>query len=81
MPSTPKIVDLRAYRADQSRRRLPLFDPPEADPPPPGTRATLRFEPAVTPLSARQVTHRARMLRHLGGYLSGASAGRSKAPR
>ena len=40
MPSTPKIVDLRAYRADQSRQRLPLFDSPDADPPPPGTQAT-----------------------------------------
>ena len=79
MPSTPKVVDLGAYRADQSRRRLPLFDPPVPEAPA-GTQAALRFEPAVMPLSTRQVAHRARMLEHLR-YLRGAPAGRFKALR
>ena len=79
MPSTSKVVDIGAYRADQLRRRLPLFDPPAPEAPAPGTQATLRFEPAAA-LSSRQVAHRARMLEHLNHVRAG-SAGRFQAPR
>ena len=55
----PKVVDLAAFRAAREQKPLPLFDTPA-----PGQMAV----PApVIALSARQVEHRARMLRYLRG--------------
>jgi hypothetical protein len=55
----PKVVDLAAYRAAREQKPLPLFDGPQG-----GTMAAPA--PGVA-LSARQVEHRARMLRYMGG--------------
>ena len=72
MMTIPKVVDMREYRADQSRRRLPLFDPPDRDEPRSRPAVTLPFGPPAA-LSSRQVSHRVRMLEHLGS-LSGVPA-------
>ncbi len=55
----PKVVDLAAYRAAREQQPLPLFDGPAPERP--------AAPAAVSDLSARQVEHRARMLRYLGG--------------
>lgn len=57
-----KVVDLVAFKAERARARLPLFD---AD----GTTRTVLSTPgaADTNLSARNVEHRSRMLKHLSG--------------
>jgi hypothetical protein len=53
-----KVVDLLRYRHARRMKPLPLFDPP-SDPQRQVTIAPFRL------LSAREVSHRARMLSHL----------------
>ena len=59
-----KIVDLLRYRNARRSNPLPLFDP-APDPPPQVTIAPFRL------LSAREVSHRARMLSHLRAVPAG----------
>ena len=59
-----RVVDLLRYRNARRTNPLPLFDPPH-DPPPQVTIAPFRL------LSAREVTHRARMLSHLRAVPAG----------
>ncbi len=56
-----KVVDFQQFRASRQEaevKRLPLFDGPEPVRPAAGAAAERH-------LSAREVTHRERMLRHL----------------
>lgn len=58
-----KVVDLLRFRNARRRNPLPLFDePPPADAPRLVTIAPFRV------LSAREASHRARMLAHLRAF-------------
>lgn len=68
--SRARVVDLTAYKAERARQSLPLLeeDSPTADRPAPAL--------ADRSLDGRQIEHRTRMLRHLGGNITWAESRR-----